>query len=122
MLRRIDFKELIPFRSAARNERVAVTNGSQDWYGWWSEGRLVAFGFVRMVSGRARIGGLYTRPDFRGQGHGAAMTAALMDIVEDSMSTFLDVYTVNPTWWAREHGLKPLSAARKGIQHMGRTL
>jgi RimJ/RimL family protein N-acetyltransferase len=67
---------------------------------WEAEGRPVTVaGRTRVVSGMARIGPVYTPPEHRRRGYGAAVTAALTQATLDAGASHVVLFTdlANPT-------------------------
>jgi predicted GNAT family acetyltransferase len=63
---------------------------------WQARGRPVAIASVtRLVAGMARVGPVYTPPEFRGRGYGSAVTAAasqrLLDAGADDVLLYTDL-------------------------------
>lgn len=66
------------------------------WYGVWSADRLVACGADRSRGGVGFLAGLTVAPDARGQGLGAALTAAMTrDLLDEAEEVTLGVLVDN---------------------------
>jgi predicted GNAT family acetyltransferase len=88
---------------AGPNETERVVNARVGWGGmvlWEHEGRPVSLaGRNRPAAGQARIGPVYTPPDLRGRGFGAAATAAITQAALDDGAEGVVLFTdlANPT-------------------------
>jgi GNAT superfamily N-acetyltransferase len=88
---------------AGPNESERVVNDRVGWGGllfWEHEGRPVSLaGRNRPAAGQARIGPVYTPPDLRGRGFGAAATAAVTQAALDDGAEGVVLFTdlANPT-------------------------
>jgi RimJ/RimL family protein N-acetyltransferase len=93
---------------------------------WEAEGRPVALaGRTRVVAGMARIGPVYTPPEHRRRGYGAAVTAALSQATLDAGASHVVLFTdlANPTSNGvyRRIGFRPVSdRLRLGFRTDGR--
>jgi RimJ/RimL family protein N-acetyltransferase len=102
---------------AGPNETEQVVNDRVGWGGmvlWEHEGRPVSLaGRNRAAAGQARIGPVYTPPDLRGRGFGAAATAAVtqaaLDDDADGVVLFTDLDNPTSNTLYQRLGYRPLS-------------
>lgn len=100
---RVDWEAQVkPYRSAAAKERVSLADGPQkDWWGVFVNDHMVSFGFIWIKNGIARIGGLYTLPEFRNRGAGQELAEFLMNRAREECCSGIDLFSVNPPFWER---------------------
>jgi predicted GNAT family acetyltransferase len=93
--------EVRPWQGKASNERVALADApGKEWFGYHdTDGCVTAVAFYSKKGSKVRIGGIFTHPSERGQGHGGALTEWLIARAVDNMATLIDCYSVNPPYW-----------------------
>lgn len=89
-----------PHMRAAQAERVALADSPRKvWYGVVHKGEVTAIAFLMIRKQSARIGGIYTHPQHRGNGYGDLLTRHLITLSEDRYCGVVDCYSVNPPYW-----------------------
>jgi predicted GNAT family acetyltransferase len=102
---------------AGPNESVRVVDDRVTWGGlvlWEHEGRPVSLaGRNRTAAGQARVGPVYTPPDLRGRGFGAAATAAItraaLDDGAEGVVLFTDLANPASNSLYQRLGYRPIS-------------
>jgi RimJ/RimL family protein N-acetyltransferase len=102
---------------AGPNQTERVVNDRIAWGGlllWEHEGRPVSLaGRNRTVAGQARVGPVYTPPDLRGRGFGAAATAAItraaLDDGAEGVVLFTDLDNPTSNTLYQRLGYRPVS-------------
>lgn len=113
-LQPVDYEMVAPWRSAAAREHVAVAEspGTQ-WFVWLRpNNEIVGFcGLLRTRTG-GRIKGVYVLPGCRGNGHGRAMTEALIwEATDGQLMQRLEALALNPAFY-ESMGWKRVGAPR----------
>jgi len=118
-LRRVDYAEVAPFKSAAAKDHVSIADTRETfWFAYEDGPKLIGFcGLLRTAFG-GRIKGIWVKPEFRGRGDGRAMTLALIKTAVDDLLFFrLEALAHNPAvyeglGWKRLGGPLPNGAVK----------
>lgn len=108
------------FGRAPAREHVSLTaTKGTGWFLWAAEGRFIGFGAVmRVNSHRARVKGLWVKPEERGRGWGTQGVALLCDLAEERGYIEVDQFAIAPAFWLSK-GWRPLAKPRpNGAQHL----
>jgi GNAT superfamily N-acetyltransferase len=125
----VPYREVAPFRTVAARERVSLSDTpATRWFVWRAPGAdagragagpgtpasrggnagvdgewaiIGCCGLLLRPGGWARIKGVYVRPPYRGQGHGDAMTRALIAWARERCLSVLEVLAYNPAYYER---------------------
>lgn len=123
-LRRVDFETVAPLAREAARERVAVTNtAATTWLAVYDGARLVGCGGVLVTAGgqKARVKGIYMKPELRGRGVGSVLTQTLLDIARNQGVTVWEAYAHAPAWYLRR-GFTLAGKTALGVPILRKTL
>lgn len=119
-LRRVEYADVSPFKSAAARDHVSVSDTRETFWFLYEDdaGALIGFcGLLRTPLG-GRVKGVWVKPEFRGRGHGTAMTVALIQqATEELFFLRLEALAHNPKFyegmgWQRLGNPMPNGAVR----------
>lgn len=116
-LRPADFAEVVKFKSPAARDRVSISlTRDTSWFIYEVEGEMVGLcGLMRRKEG-GRIKGVWVKPGHRRQGHGRAMTDALIALAtKENGWRRLEAYAHHPGFyedlgWQRVGAVRPNGA------------
>lgn len=100
-LRRVSFQDVAPFKSAASRDHVSVADTRETfWFFYEVDGQMIGFCGVMRTALGGRIKGVWVKPEFRGQGHGTAMTKQLIQqATDDLLFLRMEALAHNPAFY-----------------------
>ncbi len=99
IVERCAFADLAPWISAARRERVAITDTRAT--RWWRVPGAGCAGMLALARGGVRLKALWIEPEHRGMGHGRTLIDHRIAVARAEGAAWIEVYALHPESYER---------------------
>lgn len=109
-------REGVTLRDLPPLESVASSDPEVTWFAAFDERRVVACGYVRRLPLRARLGGCFVLPEFRGRGLGEELVRVRFDVARGAADV-VDVFAFRSRLFLKL-GFAPRRTFKLGTTHL----